>query len=37
MMDPEYRKMMLWVLAALVVALLISFGMVEWTIQRYGR
>jgi hypothetical protein len=28
--------MMLWVLFALIVALLISFGMVEWTIRRYG-
>ena len=28
--------MMLWVLFALVVALLISFGLVEWTIRHYG-
>jgi hypothetical protein len=35
-MDPEYRKMMLWVLFALILCLLISFGLVEWTIRRYG-
>ncbi len=35
-MDSEYRKMMLWVLVALVIALLISFAAVEWTIRRYG-
>jgi hypothetical protein len=35
-MDPEYRKMMLWVAVALAIALLISFGAVEWTIRRYG-
>ena len=35
-MDPEYRKMMLWVLFALIVSLLISFALVEWTVRRYG-
>jgi hypothetical protein len=34
--DPEYRKMMIWVAVALVFALLLSFGMVEWTVRRYG-
>jgi len=28
--------MMLWVLFALVVALLISFGVVEWTVRHYA-
>jgi hypothetical protein len=28
--------MMTWALVALVLALLLSFGMVEWTIRRYG-
>jgi hypothetical protein len=28
--------MMLWVVFALVVSLLISFGLVEWTVHHYG-
>ena len=34
--DPEYRKMMTWALVALILALLLSFGMVEWVVRRYG-
>jgi hypothetical protein len=34
--DPEYKKMMTWALVALIFALLLSFGMVEWTIRTYG-
>ena len=33
-MDPEYRKMMTWALVALILALLLSFGMVEWVVRR---
>jgi len=27
---------MTWALVALILALLLSFGMVEWVIRRYG-
>jgi hypothetical protein len=35
-MDPQYRKMMLWVLAALAASLIAAYVIVEWTIRRYG-
>jgi hypothetical protein len=35
-MDPEYKKMMTWLLVALVASLLISVIVVEWTIRHYA-
>ena len=36
-MDSEYKKMMTWVLVALIAALVASFAIVEWTIRTYGQ
>jgi hypothetical protein len=35
-MDPEYKRMMLWVLAALVAALVAGFTIVEFTIRHFA-
>jgi hypothetical protein len=34
--DPQYRKMMLWVAAVLVGCLVAAFLIVEWTMRTYG-
>jgi hypothetical protein len=34
--EPEYRKMMIWVLIALVAAVLASLIVVELTVRHYG-
>ncbi len=35
--DPQYRKMMLWVLAALIASLVAAFLVVEWTYRHFGQ
>jgi uncharacterized protein involved in outer membrane biogenesis len=35
-MDREYRKMMLWVTAALVASVIAALVIVELVIRRYG-
>jgi hypothetical protein len=35
-MDPQYRKMMLWVAAALLATLVAAVLIVEWTIRSFG-
>lgn len=35
-MDPEYKRMMMWVLIALVACGIFSFLMVEFVIWRFG-
>jgi hypothetical protein len=34
--DPEYKRMMLWVLAALVTALIVGFAIVEFTVRHFA-
>jgi hypothetical protein len=36
-MDPQYRKMMLWVLVALIASLVAAGLIVEWTIRHFAR
>jgi|tagenome__1003787_1003787.scaffolds.fasta_scaffold5234915_2 hypothetical protein len=36
-MDAEYKKMMLWVLAALIATLLAGVLIVEWTMRRFAQ
>jgi|SwirhisoilCB3_FD_contig_31_10932468_length_312_multi_3_in_0_out_0_2 hypothetical protein len=35
--DPQYRKMMLWVLVALIASLVAAFLVVEWTYRHFGQ
>jgi tetrahydromethanopterin S-methyltransferase subunit D len=35
-MDPQYKKMMLWVLAALVATIIAAIVIVEWTMHAFG-
>jgi tetrahydromethanopterin S-methyltransferase subunit D len=35
-MDPDYKKMMLWVAAALVASIVAAVIIVELVIRRYG-
>ncbi len=35
-MDPYYKKMMLWLAAALIASLLAAFVIVELVIRKYG-
>jgi hypothetical protein len=34
--DPQYRKMMLWVLAAFITAIVAGILIVEWTMRRFA-
>ena len=36
MMDPQYRTMMLWVLAALLAAVVAAFVIVEWVMRHWA-
>jgi hypothetical protein len=36
-MDPQYRRMMLWVLVALIASLLAAVIIVEWTMRRFAQ
>jgi hypothetical protein len=36
-MDPEYKKMMLWVAAALVASVTAAFIIVEFVMRTYGQ
>jgi hypothetical protein len=35
-MDPDYRRMMTWVLIVLVGSVLAAIAIVEWVIRHYG-
>jgi hypothetical protein len=35
--DPQYRKMMLWVLVALIASLVAAFLVVEWTYRQFAQ
>jgi hypothetical protein len=35
-MDPQYRRMMLWVLAALLGVIVAALLIVEWTMRRFA-
>jgi hypothetical protein len=34
-MDPQYKKMMLWVAAALVATIIAALLIVEWTMRTF--
>jgi hypothetical protein len=34
--DPEYRKMMLWVLVVLIACVMAAFLVVEWTYRHFA-
>ncbi len=36
-MDPDYKRMMTWVLIVLVGSVLAAIAMVEWVIRHYGQ
>ena len=35
--DPQYRKMMLWVLAVLIASVVAAFLIVEWTYRHFAQ
>ena len=35
-MDPQYKKMMLWLAAAFIASVLAAFVIVELVIRKYG-
>lgn len=35
--DPQYRKMMLWVLAVLIACVVAAFAIVEWTYHHFAQ
>lgn len=35
--DPQYRKMMLWVLAALIASVVAALLIVEWTYRHFAQ
>jgi uncharacterized membrane-anchored protein len=35
-MDPQYRRMMLWVAAALIVSIVAALLIVEWTMKWFA-
>ncbi len=35
-MDPQYKKMMLWVAAALAATIVAAIVIVEWTMRAFG-
>jgi DNA-binding transcriptional regulator of glucitol operon len=36
-MDPDYKRMMTWILIVLVGSVLAAIAMVEWVIRHYGQ